>query len=100
MYMEVMGLVFLVGRGLADRLQILRPIPLMVVVLVCMITKTLLVFLLSIVFDREFTQYAAVFVNAVPHVFTTTILAPFFAVLFQWMDRRLRGRRPMGTLLR
>lgn len=100
MYMEVAGIVFLVGRGLADRLQILRPVPLMVIVLVCMVTKTLLVFLLSIVFDRDFTQYAAVFVNVLPHVLTTTILAPVFVALFQWTDRRVRGRRPVGTLLR
>ncbi len=100
MYMEVAGVVFLVGRGLADRFQILRPVPLMVIVLICMVTKTLLVFLLSIVFDRDFTQYAAVFVNAVPHVVTTTVLAPVFVALFQWTDKRLRGRRPTGMLLR
>ncbi len=100
MHMEVAGVVFLVGRGLAERLQVLSPVPAMVIVLVCMVTKTLLVFLLSVVFDRDFTQYAAMFVNAVPHALTTTILSPVFIALFQWTDRRVRGRRPAGTLLR
>ncbi len=100
MNMEVMGIVFLVGRGLADHLPVLRAIPLMLAVIVCMVTKTLLVFLLSIVFDRDFTQYVAALLNALPHILTTTILAPVFVALFHWADRRGRGRRPVGTLLR
>lgn len=100
MYMEVMGIMFLVGRGLAERLEILRPVPLMLVVLLCVVTKTLLVFLLSVVFDRDFTQYAAVFINAVPHVLTTTIASPVFVGLFHWVDRRWHGRRTSETLLR
>lgn len=100
MYMEVMGILFLVARGFAERFQILRPAPLMVIVLICLVTKTLLVFLLSIIFDRDFHEYTAVFWNALPHVLTTTLFSPLFVALFQWADRRVRGRRPMGTLLR
>jgi len=98
MNMEIMGILFLVGRGLAERLQMLHPAPLMLVVLVGMVTKVLLVFLFSIVFDREFTTSAVMFLNAIPHVLTTALLAPVMIALFGWVDRRWRRRRPSHIL--
>lgn len=93
MQMEVLGIAFLIARGLAERLHVVRPLPLMVVVLVCLVVKTLLVFVFSVVFDREFTQYSALFLNALPQAATTVLLAPVFISVLRWVERKLTRRR-------
>lgn len=100
MNMEIMAILFLLTRGLADRFQVLSPLPLVAVALVCSVLKVLLVFLFSIVFDRNLTDYSTVFTGAVPHALTTSLASLMLVPLFRFIDARIRGRRYSSSLLR
>jgi len=100
MNMEIMGIIYLVTRGLAERFQVLSPLPLVAVALVCSTLDILLVFLFSIVFDRNLTQYSMVFVGAVQHILTTSLAGLVLVPFFRFIDRRIQGRRYTGSLLR
>jgi len=100
MNMEIMAILFLVTRGLAERFQVLRPLPLVGVAMVCSAVEILLVFLFSILFDRNLTQYSSVFVGALPQALSTALAGLLFIPLFRWIDGKIRGRRYTGSLLR
>jgi rod shape-determining protein MreD len=101
MHMEIMGIMFLVSLGLASRFHLLRPLPLIVVALVCSVMKSLLFFLFSILFDRGFTQYATVLLWALPHAAVTAVFGPLLFAVLGAVDRRVRGRRDLaGGVLR
>lgn len=100
--MEIMGIMYLVAMGLAARVHLLRTLPLLVVAFVCSLMSTLLFFLFSILFDRDFSQYGSVLLWAVPHAVITAMLGPLLFRLLGAIDERLRGRRStgQGVLLR
>lgn len=101
MHMEILGIMFLMARGLAGRFHLLRPLPLVVVAFICSLTESLLFFLFSIMFDRNFSQYSTVLIWALPHALVTALLGPVVFLLFGAVDLRLRGRKPTaGGLLR
>ena len=100
MNMEIMGIMYLVALGLSGRFQLLRPLPLILVLVVCSVTETLLFFLFSILFDKYFTQYSTVLTGAVPRTMVTALLGPLLFLVFGAVDSRLRGRRQPSPLLR
>jgi rod shape-determining protein MreD len=96
MHIEILSLMFLVAIGLAARVQMLQTLPLIVVAFVCSLMETLLFFLFSLLFDRNFGQYTAVLLWAVPHAFITAMLGPLVFKLLGAVDGRLRGKRVTG----
>jgi len=102
MYTEIMGIMYLVAMGLAARVHLLRPLPLVIAAFVCSLVSTLLFFLFSILFDRNFSQYSVVILWAAPHALVTALLGPLLFRLLGVVDERLRGRRSAdgGILLR
>lgn len=96
---EIMGIMFLVGLGLSARFQLLRTLPLVVVAFVCALMKSLLFFLFSILFDRNFSQYEAVLLWSVPHALVAAVFAPFLFLLLGLLDRGSAGRRARGGAL-
>lgn len=93
MHMELLALMFLLSRGLVARFNLLRPLPLMLVTIICSVTKTLLYFLFSVVFDRDFSNYDSIFLWALPHAAVAALFAPLLFALFWAIDRRLLGHR-------
>jgi len=100
MNMEIMVILFLVARGLSLRFHLQNPLPLMIAVLVCSIIKAILFFLLSILFDRSFGDYAPLLVEAIPHAVITAVLGPLVAWLLMTVDRGLKSRSYSGPLLK
>ena len=96
MHTEILAIMFMVSLGLASRFHLLRPLPLIVVALVCSLMETLLFFLFSILFDRDFSQYSTVLLWGVPHAIVTALLGPLLFLLLGAIDTRIRGRRQSG----
>lgn len=99
MHMETLGIGYLLAVGLSRRVDLMRPLPLMVVSFVLCLTDTLLFYIFSIIFDREFSQHAAVLMWSIPHAMLTALMAPILFYLLGLIDNRMRGRRKMGPLL-
>jgi rod shape-determining protein MreD len=100
MNMEIMGLLYLVSRGLAGHFELLKPLPLILVVLLCSVVNGLLFFLFSVLFDRNFVQYAPVLLGELRRALVTSLAGPFVFQLFGLVDRRLRGRTTSRTTMR
>lgn len=93
MYMEVMGLIFLLIRGLSERLPLDRPLPMILVTLVAGILKTLLFYLLSLIFDGGFQARATALLWAIPTVVVTGLTAPLLILPFVGLDILTGGQR-------
>ena len=93
MHVEILGLLFLLIRGLSGRLPLDRPLPLILVTLVAGVLKTLLFFLLSLLFDSGFEGRAGSLLWAIPTVLTTALLAPLLVLPFAGLDVLTGGLR-------
>jgi len=100
MNMEIMVVLFLVARGLSQRFQLQSTLPLMIAVLVCSVIKAILFFLLSILFDRNFGDYAPLMLEAIPHAVVTALLGPLVVWVLMTVDRVLKGHSHSGPLLK
>jgi len=100
MNMEIMGILFLMARGLAERFKLLRTLSLILAILAGSVVKVLLVFLFSMVFDRNMTQYSTVFAGVVSHSLTTAVAGIVLVPLLRLVDGRARGRMDSRPRLR
>jgi len=99
LHMEVLGLIFLLVRGLSGRLPLDRPLPLILVTLVAGILETLLFYLLSLLFDPGFEGRASMLLWAIPTVLTTALLAPLLVLPFAGLDFLAGGLRRVDRRL-
>jgi len=84
MHMEIFVVVFFIGRFFAGRLQIRGIVGLIVITAIASILASLLFALLSLLFDRTFTEYDLIMRLMLPNAMVT---APFSPLVFYFLDR-------------
>lgn len=89
MYVEIYVLVYLACSGLARRLDYRNVVLMTLVTLCASLAATMLFFVMSAIFDRDFEQFDLIFRLAIPQALITAPMGPIVAGLAGWLDGRI-----------
>ena len=86
LYTQIMILIFYVARLVMSRVSFRSPLLLMAFAFVTSLLASVLFFLLSLLFVRDFTDYLLVFKMFLPQAIITAPFAPVVFYLAEWID--------------
>jgi rod shape-determining protein MreD len=89
MYVEIYVLVMLACFGLARRLDYRNVVLMTLVALCASLASSMLFFVFSAIFDRDFEQFDLVFRLAIPQALITAPMGPIVAGIAGWVDGRI-----------
>lgn len=96
MYVEVYVLVMLACHALSRRLDYRNVVLMTLVALCASLASSMLFFVFSAIFDRDFEQFDLIFRLAIPQALITAPMGPIVAGLAGWLDGHLIPRDSDG----
>ncbi len=96
MYVEIYVLVMLACHALSRRLDYRNVVLMTLVALCASLASSMLFFVFSAIFDRDFEQFDLIFRLAIPQALITAPMGPIVAGLAGWLDGRLIPRDSDG----
>jgi rod shape-determining protein MreD len=89
MYVEIYVLIFLGCYALSRRLDYRNVVLVTLVALCASFASSMLFFIMSAIFDRDFEQFDLIFRLAIPQALITAPMGPIVAGLAGWLDSRI-----------
>jgi rod shape-determining protein MreD len=96
MYVEIYALIFMVCYAVARRLDYRNVVLMTLATLGASLLASLLFFVLSAIFDRDFEEFDMIFRLAIPQALITAPMGPIVAGILLWLDERIMSTERDG----
>jgi len=96
MYVEIYVLVFMACYALAWRLDYRNVVLITLIVMCASLMSSLLFFVLSAIFDRDFEEFDLIFRMAIPQALITAPMGPIVSGILSYLDRKILATEKEG----